>query len=597
MANYRAPLDEIRFVVHDVLKYAEHYAALRGPEQVDTETFDMLLEQAGKFCEEVLHPLYRSGDEAGCKFDRGVVTLPKGYREAREQYVAAGWPALTADRKWGGQHLPRSLSICITEMMCATNPPWVMLVGLPGGVTMAIETGCAASGDYSLGERFIPGLVSGRFSGTMCLTEPHAGTDLGILRTKAEPQPDGTYRLKGTKIFISYGEHDVAENIVHLVLARLPDAPKGTAGISMFVVPKFLVNDDGSLGARNTVSCGSIEHKMGYAASPTCVMDFDGATGYLVGKPHQGLKYMFVMMNDARIASGIVGIGLGNASYQGALEYAKERLQSRSLSGVKNPGGEADPIIVHAGVRQLLLTQKALSEGCRALALDAARLYDLTEYGATPEAKAVAHQRLSLLTPIVKGFVTEVSNEVTSLGVQVLGGHGYIRESGMEQLMRDCRVSTIYEGTTQVQAMDLIGRKVLGDRGATLHGLVEEIGAFCDQHAALGAHAQTLQAKLREWEQLAQGVGAAAAKNPDEVGAASVDFLMYSGYVLLGYYWLRLALTAETKLRAGGDADFCYGKLKTADYYFARILPRTLTLAASIRAGAASLMALSEREF
>jgi alkylation response protein AidB-like acyl-CoA dehydrogenase len=434
----------------------------------------------------------------------------------------------------------------------------------------------------------------------MCLTEPHCGTDLGILRSRAEPQVDGSYRISGTKMFISYGDHDCADNIIHLVLARLPDAPSGTAGISMFIVPKFLVNEDQSLGDRNAVSCGSFEHKMGYMASPTCVMNFDGATGYLVGKPNEGLKYMFVMMNDARIGSGMAGLGLANASYQGALAYARERLQMRSLSGTKNAGGSADPIIVHPGVRQLLMTQKAFTEGCRALCLDAARYGDLAEYGADADTRKAASHRLGLMTPIVKGFVTEVSNECVSHGVQVFGGHGYIREHGMEQLMRDCRVSTIYEGTTQVQALDLLGRKIMMDQGRALRGLVADMDHFCDEHAdhpRIGADTATLKEKLVEWQQLAADVSVAALRNPDEAGAASVDFLMYSGYVLVAWYWSRLVLTAEQKLATSGDPDFCHGKFKAARFYFERLLPRTLSLAACIRSGGESLMTMTDSEF
>jgi alkylation response protein AidB-like acyl-CoA dehydrogenase len=596
MANYKAPLDDIRFVAHDLLDLTAHYPALQEVEAPDRQTFDLMLEQGGRFSEQVLHPLYRSGDETGCDFNGGNVKLPKGYGEAREQWVEAGWPGLTAATRWGGQALPRSVGIAINEMLCAVNPPWVMLVGLPSGVMMAID----AHGAEWQRERFFPGLVDGRFSATMCLTEPHCGTDLGILRSKAEPQADGTYKISGTKIFISYGEHDCSENIIHLVLAKLPDAPAGSAGISMFIVPKFLVNEDQSLGERNAVSCGSIEHKMGYAASPTCVMNFDGAIGYMVGEPHQGLKYMFVMMNDARIGSGMAGLGLATASYQGALSYARERLQMRSLSGPKNSDGVADPIIVHPGVRQLLLTQKAFTEGCRALCLDTARYGDLAEYGADADVRKTASRRLGFLTPIVKGFVTEVSNECVSHGVQVLGGHGYIREHGMEQLMRDCRVSTIYEGTTQVQALDLIGRKIMMDQGRAMRELAEEIDAFCaglESHARIGGEAKVLRTKLVEWQQLAAEVGAAAMKNPDEAGAASVDFLMYSGYVVVGWYWLRLVLAAEQKLASDGDADFCNGKFKAAAFFFARLLPRTQGLATAIRAGADSMMSFADAEF
>jgi alkylation response protein AidB-like acyl-CoA dehydrogenase len=598
MARYRAPLADVRFLMEDVFDYPAHYRALPGCEGLGAEELAMVLGEAARFAQDVLHPLYRSGDEEGCHFENGQVRLPKGYKAAREMFVQNGWSRMAAEPRWGGQGLPGSLGIAANEFMGAVNPPWVMLVGLPMAVMHTIDS----HGSEEQRARYFPGLVDGRYGATMCLTEPHCGTDLGIIRTKAEPQADGSYRVTGTKIFISYGEQDVTQNIIHLVLAKLPGAPEGTAGISLFVVPKFLVNDDGGNGARNAVHCGSIEHKMGYMASPTCVMNFDGATGWLVGEVNGGLKAMFTLMNNARIGSGVQALGLADASFQGAVAYAHERLQMRSLSGAKNPNGPADPIIVHPGVRQMLLTQKAITEGCRALVFEGSRLSDLVARGTSEEVRKHANSELGFLTPIIKGFITELGYECTNHGVQVMGGHGYMREHGMEQLVRDCRISTIYEGTTQVQALDLLGRKTLMAQGKPLARYVEKLREFCKAHennAAVQPFVAALAAKLDEWQQLTQQLMAKTMGGGlDEAGAASVDYLMYSGYVVVSYWWARMAAVSAAKLAAGeGDANFHQAKLHTAQFWFARMLPRTLVHRENMLAGAASLMALPAGDF
>lgn len=596
MAKYKAPLADLRFLMHDVIDYAGHYASLPGC-TLALDEVDMVLAEAARFAEDVLHPLYRSGDENGCRFDNGAVFLPKGYKEARDLFVQNGWSRMAAAERWGGQGLPGSLGLIANEMSGAVNPPWVMLVGLPHAVMHTLD----AHGSEQQRETWFPGLVDGRWGATMCLTEPHCGTDLGLIKTRAEPQADGSYRVTGTKIFISFGEQDVTENIIHLVLAKLPGAPEGTAGISMFIVPKFLLNEAGGNGARNGVSCGSIEHKMGYMASPTCVMNFDGATGYLVGSVNDGLKYMFTLMNNARIGSGVQALGLADASLQGAVAYAKERLQMRSLTGPKNPDGPADPIIVHPGVRQLLLTQKALTEGCRWLVLEGARLADLAARGASEEIRRNANSELGFLTPMIKGFITEAGYECTNHGVQVMGGHGYMREHGMEQLVRDCRIATIYEGTTQVQALDLIGRKTLMAQGKPLARYAQQMQAFIAAHQGddkLKPYLTALAAKLAEWQELTRQVMAKSFANFDEAGAASVDYLMYAGYVVTAFGWAQMAAVASAKLAAGeGDRSFLEAKLHTADFYFARILPRTLMHREAMLAGAGTLMAMPAEAF
>ncbi len=595
MTRYAAPLEDMRFALYDVLDGERRLRALPRGEALGREVIDAVLEEAARLCEQVLAPLNQDGDAEGCRYDQATasVTTPKGFKEANDQFVAGGWPGLTAPERYGGQDLPETVGALVKEMLDSANLAWSNYPLLSSGATEAL----LQHGEEWQREVFLKPIVAGRWTGTMCLTEPHCGTDLGLLKTRAEPAADGSYRISGTKIFITGGEHDLSENIVHLVLARLPDAPAGTRGISMFVVPKFKVARDGTVGARNGVACGSIEHKMGIKGSTTCVMNFDGAEGYLVGQPHKGLMAMFTMMNAARLAVGIQGLGLIERAYQNSLAYARERLQMRALSGPKFPHQPADPIIVHPDVRRMLLTQKAIAEAGRVLVLHAALLGDTHLRSDDAAVREHAEQELSFLIPICKGMLTELANECTYHAMQVLGGHGYIAEWGLEQFARDARITTIYEGTTQIQALDLLGRKVFQLQGAGLQVFLERIGAFCRQHAgdaALAEFVGPLAGLAQQWGEITQRVGVAAAGNPEELGAAAVDYLYYSGYVTLAWCWACSVAAAEAGPRS---ADFRQAKRLTARFYFQRILPRATAHAAMLRAGAASLMDLPEALF
>ncbi|MEX6502900.1 acyl-CoA dehydrogenase C-terminal domain-containing protein [Pseudomonas zhanjiangensis] len=596
MPDYKAPLRDMRFLLDEVFDFPASYAAI-GADDATPDMVGAILEEGAKFCEQVLAPLNRSGDEEECQFDNGVVTTPRGFKEAFAQYVEGGWMGLAADPAYGGQGLPHSLGLLISEMIGASNTSWGMYPGLTHGAMSAIH----AHGSEEQKQIYLTRMTEGRWTGTMCLTEAHCGTDLGIIKTRAVPQADGSYAISGSKIFISAGEHDMSENIVHLVLAKLPDAPAGTRGISLFIVPKFLPGADGSVGDRNAVSCGSIEHKMGIKASATCVINFDSATGYLIGEANKGLNCMFTMMNHARLGTGMQGLCLGEASYQGAVKYAGERLQMRALTGPKAPDKPADPIIVHPDVRRMLLTMKAFNEGNRALAYFTAQLIDQAHAAASAEQRAEAEDLLALLTPICKAFMTETGLEATNLGMQVFGGHGFIREWGMEQLVRDCRIAPIYEGTNGIQALDLLGRKVLGSQGKLLRGFTRIVHKFCEaqaEHPQLKAQVAQLAGLNKQWGELTQKIGLAAMKNPDEVGAASMDYLMYAGYVILAYFWLRMALVAQDKLAAGSDeAAFYQAKLATCDFYFKRLLPRTAAHLAAAEAGSDCLMSLPAEHF
>ncbi|MDF3845053.1 acyl-CoA dehydrogenase C-terminal domain-containing protein, partial [Pseudomonas citronellolis] len=566
MPEYKAPLRDMRFLIDEVFDFAGRYQAL-GATDASPDMVSAILEEGAKFCEQVLAPLNRSGDEEGCHFDNGVVTTPKGFKEAFAQYVEGGWNGVSSDPAYGGQGLPHSLGLLVSEMIGAANCSWAMYPGLTKGAMAAIH----AHGSAEQKQAYLPRMTAGTWTGTMCLTEPHCGTDLGIIKTRAVPNADGSYAISGTKIFISAGEHDLSENIIHLVLAKLPDAPAGTKGISLFIVPKFLLDASGEAGARNAVACGSIEHKMGIKASATCVMNFDGATGYLIGEANKGLACMFTMMNHARLGTGMQGLCLGEVSYQGAVKYAQERLQMRALTGPKAPDKPADPIIVHPDVRRMLLTMKAFNEGNRALAYFTAQLLDIEHLSDSAEEREQAANLLAFVTPICKAFMTDTGLEVTNHGMQVFGGHGFIREWGMEQLVRDCRIAPIYEGTNGIQALDLLGRKVLGSQGKLLLGFTKLVHQLCQanaEHPQLKAQVAQLAALNKQWGELTQKVGMAAMKNPDEVGAAAVDYLMFSGYVTLGYFWLRMALVARQKLEEGAaEADFYQAKLATADFY------------------------------
>ncbi|WP_433768696.1 acyl-CoA dehydrogenase C-terminal domain-containing protein [Pseudomonas putida] len=596
MPEYKAPLRDMRFLIDHVFDFHGNYAAL-GASDASPDMISAILEEGAKFCENVLSPLNRSGDEDGCHFDNGVVTTPAGFKQAFAQYVEGGWHGLAADPAYGGQGLPSSLGLVISEMIASSNTSWGMYPGLTHGAMSAIH----AHGTEEQKQTYLSKLTAGQWTGTMCLTEAHCGTDLGIIKTRAVPQADGSYAISGSKIFISAGEHDMSDNIIHLVLAKLPDAPAGTKGISLFIVPKFLPDAAGEAGERNGVSCGSIEHKMGIKASATCVLNFDGAKGFLIGEANKGLNCMFTMMNHARLGTGMQGLCLGEASFQGAIKYANERLQMRALTGPKAPEKAADPIIVHPDVRRMLLTMKAFNEGNRALTYFTAQLLDVAHLSTDETARQDAEDLLAFLTPICKAFMTETGLEVTNHGMQVFGGHGFIREWGMEQLVRDCRIAPIYEGTNGIQALDLLGRKVLGSQGKLLRGFTKIVHKFClanAGHPQLAPYVSQLNELNRQWGELTTGIGMAAMKNPDEVGAASVDYLMFSGYIILGYLWLRMALVAQAQLEDGsGDADFCRGKLATSEFYFKRLLPRTASHRAAIEAGSDCLMQLPAELF
>ncbi len=599
MPDYKAPLRDIKFVADELLDYPGHYASL--PSYADVATPDMvdaIVTEGAKFCENVLAPLNRGGDIEGCvRSEDASVKTPTGFKEAYRQYVDNGWASLSADVEYGGQGLPESLGTIVSEMVGTANWSWGMYPGLSHGAKNTLE----AWGTEEQKQMYLKPLISGEWTGTMCLTEPACGSDLGILKTKAEANADGSYALTGTKIFISAGEHDMADNIVHIVLARLPGAPEGTKGISLFIVPKFNVNADGTLGDRNTVTCGSIEHKMGIHGNATCVMNFDGAKAWLIGPENKGLNCMFTFMNVARIGTALQGVTAAEGSFQGALAYAKDRLAMRSLTGPKAPEKVADPIIVHPDVRKMLLTQKAFAEGGRALVLLTAKNADLVHKAETEEERKTADDMLGFLTPIAKAFLTETGLEAANHGLQVFGGHGFIAEWGMEQIVRDTRISTLYEGTTGIQALDLLGRKVLMTQGAALKQFTKLVHAFCKENADdadMKEFVEPLVKLNKEWGDLTMKIGMSSMQNREEVGSASVDYLMYSGYVTLAYLWAQMAKVAKTNLAAGTTEEDFYGaKVKTARFYFQRILPRTATHAQSMTAGADSLMDLDAEHF
>ena len=587
---YKAPLRDMQFVMHEVLEVEKHYQSIPAYADTNRELVDSVLEAGAQFAENELSPINRSGDEEGCQWNNGVVTTPKGFKEAYAKFVELGFGALASPVEHGGQGLPPSLGIAMSEMTGTANWSWSMYPGLSHGAINTVE----AHGTPEQKEVYLTKLISGEWTGTMCLTESHAGSDLGIIRTKAEPKADGSYAITGTKIFISAGEHDMAENIVHVVLARLPDAPKGTKGISLFIVPKFLPKADGSAGERNAVVCGSIEHKMGIKASATCVMNFDGATGFLIGAPNKGLNAMFTFMNTARVGTALQGVCAAEGAFQGSLAYAKDRLAMRSLSGPKAPEKEADPIIVHPAVRNMLMTQKAFSEGGRALVYWLSTQTDLVFGSESEEVRKQADDLMSFLTPIAKAFLTEAGSEAAKHGVQVYGGHGFIREWGMEQIVRDTRIACLYEGTTEIQALDLLGRKVLQTQGGMLKNFTKIVHKFCaanEGNAAMAEFVAPLAALNKEWGDMTMKIGMKAMQNPDEVGAAAVDYMYYSGYVTLAYLWALMAKIAQDKIAAGTTEEAFYkAKVQTAQFYFKKILPRTKSHVDAIDGGLEVLM-------
>ena len=594
MAEYQAPLRDIRFVLNEVFEADKLWQSLPGLEGgIDAETADAMLEEAGKITSQTIAPLNRNGDEEGAVWNNGEVTTPAGFKQAYTTYAEGGWVGLAGNPEYGGMGMPKTLGVQVEEMLYGANNSFALYVALTAGSTLALD----AHGSEELKQTYLPRMYDGSWAGTMCLTEPHAGTDLGIIRTKAVPEADGSYAVTGTKIFITGGEHDLTENIIHLVLAKLPDAPAGPKGISLFLVPKFLVNADGSLGERNTVTCGSIEHKMGIKGSATCVMNFDDAKGYLIGELNKGLNAMFTMMNYERLSIGIQGIGCGEASYQTALEYARERIQSRAPTGAVQPDKAADPIIVHPDVRRMLLTMKAMPEGSRAFSTYVGMQLDTSKYAGDAQIKKKGEDLVALLTPVAKAFFTDIGFESCVHGQQVLGGHGYIREWGQEQLVRDVRIAQIYEGTNGIQALDLMGRKTVANGGAFFNVFAAEIDGFiADNDAAeMAEFVQPLQAALENLKQLTAQVIASSKTNPNEVGAASVEYLHVFGYTAYAYMWARMARTA---LAVDQDADgFYQAKLATARFFFKRLLPRVHSLSESVRAGSDVLFELDAAHF
>ena len=589
MPEYKAPQRDIQFVVHELLNSAAHFEKL-GSEDASRDMIDAIAVEAAKFSEQVLSPLYISGDD-GCTLVDGKVTTPTGFRDAYLQYVDAGWPSLSSSEDMGGQGLPESIATIVSEMNSTANWAWSMYPGLSHGAKHTIE----AFDTEEQKERFLKPLVMGEFTGTMCLTEANCGSDLGLLKTRAEPADDGSYRLNGTKIFISAGDHDFTDNIIHIVLARLPGAPEGTKGISLFIVPKL--NEDGTT---NGVTCGALEHKMGIHGNSTAVLNFDNAQGYLLGAENEGLKCMFTFMNVARLGTAMQGVAAAELSFQGALEYAKERLAMRSLNGPKFPDKVADPIIVHPDVRRMLMTQKAFAEGGRAMIYYCSFLVDIMANKSDPDAAKDASELLGFITPIAKAFLTEVGFEAANHGVQIYGGHGFIKEWGMEQIVRDTRIATLYEGTTGIQALDLLGRKIMMTQGESLKRFTKMVHKFCqaNDQTEMSEFVGVLSGLNKEWGEVTMALAMKAAQDREEVGAASVDYLMYSGYICLAYFWADMAREATAKLASGADeVDFYKAKIATARFYYQRILPRVAGHKAMMESGADTLMALDADHF
>ncbi len=589
MPEYKAPLRDMQFILNDVFHVEKLWQTLTTTQEVTPDLADAILEEGAKICENELLPLNRSGDEEGCQFDNGVVTTPKGFKAAYQTYVENGWQGLGGDTEYGGQGMPKMLTAMFEEMLYSANCSFTLYPALTSGACLAVH----AHASEELKTTYLPKMYEGVWAGAMCLTEPHCGTDLGLIRTKAIPAEEGGYKITGTKIFITGGEQDLSENIIHLVLAKLPDAPAGTRGISLFLVPKIKVNDDGSLGDGNGVSCGSIEHKMGIKASSTCVMNFDDAHGYLIGEPHKGLAAMFTMMNYERLSIGLQGIGLGEISYQNALAYAKERIQGRAATGAQQKDKAADSILVHPDVRRMLLTQKAYNEGARCFAAYTAMQLDVAKGHPDEKERAKAHALVSLLTPVAKAYFTDRGFDVCVLGQQVLGGHGFIREWGQEQYVRDARIAQIYEGTNGIQALDLMGRKVVSNHGELFHQFYEEVSVFADSQDfdPLPSMKHLLKEHLELLKDCTEKVIGKSKEDPNIVGSASCDYLNLFGLTAYTYMWARMISVVEP------ETEFGQSKIKTAEFFLNKILPEAKAYASKVLAGADSLMAISEEEF
>ena len=590
MPSYKAPLDDMRFILHDVFHAEKLWASMPATAEVSRDLADAVLEEAGKMVEGVMLPLNRSGDEEGCTWSDTGVATPSGFKEAFQLMAENGWTALSGNPAYGGQGMPKMLAVLFEEMMHSGNTSLALYTLLSNGACLCLD----AHASEQLKALYLPKIYSGEWSGTMCLTEPHSGTDLGILRTRAEPQDDGSFAITGTKIFITGGEHDFNDNIIHLVLAKLPDAPAGSKGISLFLVPKFLVDENGNVGERNGVSCGSIEHKMGIKGSATCVMNFDGAKGWLIGEANQGLACMFTMMNYERVSIGLQGLGLGEISYQNAVAYARDRLQGRAASGVQNPAGNADPIIVHGDVRRMLMTMRALNQGGRALSAYLGMQLDIAKFSDDAAARAQADDRVALLTPVAKAFFTDRGLETCITGQQVFGGHGYIREWGMEQFVRDARIAQIYEGTNGIQALDLAGRKVVRNGGASAAAFVAEVRDWLagETHGALESVRAPLENALNLLEQGTATLLAQAGNDPDAVNALAVEYLDLFGLVTYAWLWARMMVASADR----GDR-FGASKQVVGRFYFERLLPRAEALLRQMQAGSAAMMALAADDF
>lgn len=595
MPSYQAPLRDMQFVLWQLLQAEKHYQQL-GLTDATPELVDAILAEAGRFASEVLSPINAEGDK-GCRFVDGQVLTPAGFKEAYQQWVAMGWPSLAAATEWGGQGMPESLAHLVSEMAGGANWAWAMYPGLSHGAINTLEQ----HGTPEQQQRFLLPLISGHWTGTMCLTEPHCGSDLGQLRTRAEPRDDGSYGLTGNKIYISAGEHDLADNIVHIVLARLPGAPKGTKGISLFVVPKMLLDEQGQIAEPNGVRCGGLEHKMGIHGNATAVLNFDDAQGWLIGPAHKGLNCMFTFMNFARIGTAIQGVAASELSFQGSLAYANERLAMRSLKGAQRPDLAADPIIVHPDVRRMLLTQKSVAEGGRALLAWASQRVDQVRHASDQRVKQRADDLLGFVTPIAKAFLTELSLETTNYGMQIHGGHGYVKDYGMEQIVRDTRISTIYEGTTAIQALDLLGRKVVASQGQILQQVLQEFAPWLAEHSqdyVMQEFHQPLTQALQGWQALTESLIVRAMIDKDEVGGAAYDYLMYSGYVLLSIFWYRMAaLSYQSLQQEDAQPGFYDSKIKTARFWFERMLPRAQMHAKVIQSPVDTLTSLDPQWF
>ncbi|MGA7405761.1 MAG: acyl-CoA dehydrogenase C-terminal domain-containing protein [Pseudolabrys sp.] len=597
MPIYKAPVDDALFLLNDVF-HLDHYGNLPGFSDASPDVVDAVLREAAKFSEEVLTPLNRVGDKEGCKWAAdGSVSTPTGFKDAYKQIVEGGWIGISVPAEFRGQGLPAALTEIVNEFFCSANMAFAMYPGLTQGAIAALLM--HASGE--LKTKFLPKMVEGVWTGTMNLTEPHCGTDLGLLRSKATKQADGSYKISGTKIFISAGEHDLSENIIHLVLARIEGAPAGTKGITLFLVPKFLVNDDGSLGARNAVSCGSIEEKMGIHGNSTCVMNYDGATGWLIGEENRGLNAMFTMMNEARLGVGVQGLALSEVAYQNAAAYAKERLQGRSISGAKYPDKAADPIIVHPDVRRILMSIRAFNEAARALVMWTALKSDIAHRSEDEKERKSADDHMGLLTPVIKGVLTDSGFANAVLAQQVFGGHGYIAEHGMEQFVRDARIAQIYEGANGIQALDLVGRKLGKDGGRAILAFFNEVQTYLKERVnndAMNVYLKPLGQSLGHLQQASMWFMQNAMVKPDNAGAGSYDYMHLFGLVALGYMWCRIAEAALAKLpKANGSAARLNAKLVTARFFMERMLPGTATRLARIKAGAGSTMELADDAF